>query len=140
MTEDRMSIAEWRRRLSAGETPPTKPRNKYKAVRTIYNGVGYDSKAEAARARNLDLMLSAGEIYAWFRQVKLPLGPDDTWRLDFLVFAPGPTVWLEDVKGRETPDFRRKLKLWQKYGQYELHIIKSSGTLVVPGGRMPPVT
>ena len=43
--------------------------HKFRAVRTIYNGVSYPSKAEARRAEALDLLWAADEIDFWFGQI-----------------------------------------------------------------------
>ena len=109
--------------------------NKYRAKPTIYNGVRYASKAEAARAVELDQMLLAGEILVWIGQPTFRLGcPENVYRADFLVVPPvgvNGTPWVEDVKGMETPKFRRDKKLWKRYGRLNLHIIKGKKTEVV---------
>lgn len=114
--------------------------NKYHAKRTKYNGVAYDSKAEAARAAELDLLVKSGAVTYWLRQVTFRLGEDTTWKADFVRFTymtvPGLwRVWVEEVKaqkarpaspgvkyrpaieGREFPKIR---KLWPKYGPFPL--------------------
>ena len=101
-------------------------RNKYNAVRTEYSGRTYASKAEAARAQWLDL---DPLVWFWVPQPPFKLG-DDTYRPDFLVVAKTGEivhVWAEDVKGVETPDFKRKCKLWAKYGPCKLLVIKRQG-------------
>jgi hypothetical protein len=99
----------------------TRP-SKYRNVRTEYDGRLYDSKAEAARARELDLLKEAGGIRHWEPQPKFRLGPDFTYRPDFIVWHNDGTTEVEDVKGTETPTFRKTRKLWAKYGPVDLCI------------------
>ncbi len=105
-------------------------RNKYgvapKAART-YNGVVYHSKAEAKRAQELDLLLKGGAIREWRRQVTIKLGPDIKYRADFIVVDDAGVIHAEDVKGYETPDFKRVRRLWQKYMDYPLVVLKRKG-------------
>lgn len=129
---------------------------KYRATRTEYDGVTYDSKAEAKRAQELDRLQAAGEIDWYIRQPRFTLGvPENVYRADFLVvkefhsqivtyegdpprqtfsLAISQTVYVEDVKGYETPKFKRDKKLWKRYGPCPLHIIKPKGTEIVEGG------
>ncbi len=98
--------------------------NKYRAKRTEYNGVMYDSAMEASEAARLDGQLGAGTIDWWLKQVWVPLGPDFRTRIDFLVgvtlHGVGFRVHGIEVKGVETPEFKRVRKLWPKYGPFSL--------------------
>ena len=110
-------------------------RNKYGAKKTVYNGVKYDSLAEADRAAELDAMLVAGEIAWWLRQIQIPLGsPNVTLRVDFVIgyrVSGVPKgllqVYAEEVKGFEGERFRVLKKLWPKFGLFPLHILKRNG-------------
>lgn len=103
--------------------------NKYKAKRTVVNGVSFQSKKEARRWNTLLLLQEAGEIMNLQRQVKYVLIP--TQRIDGKVVErecsyvadfvysdriSGETV-VEDTKGIKTRDYiiKRKLML-HKYG------------------------
>lgn len=100
--------------------------NKYHAKRHEYNGQKYDSIAEAKRAMALDLMIKARQIHRYIRQVPIELGhPANKYRVDFLVFGKNQ-IWAEDVKGFETPKFKRDMKLWKTYGPCPLLIIKGN--------------
>lgn len=101
-------------------------RSKYRAVRTTAaNGLSYASKAEARRADQLELMAKAGEIVGYISQPKFRLGcPENVYVADFLVFAKGGNVWVEDVKGHRTQKFNRDVKLWKAYGPCRLVIIQ----------------
>jgi len=120
--------------------------NKYRARATMYNSVRYASKAEAAYAAELDLLLKAGQVVDWIAQPTVRLGvPENVYRPDFLV------IWKEgesadrtlcsavyvDIKGVETPKFRRDKKLWQAYGRLPLHIIRGGKTveIIEPEGK-----
>lgn len=106
--------------------------NKYHAVRTIYDGVTYGSKAEAERAAELDLLVRSGEVRTWIGQPKFRLGDAiNVYVADFLVATAAGEVWAEDVKGRETSKFRRDKRLWKKHGRIELRVIRREGRRLV---------
>lgn len=119
-------------------------RNKYRAVRTEYGGCVYDSKAEARRAAELDLLVLAGDVAWWVRQVVFRLGcPENVYRVDFVVaertksclFPDGVIVHAEDVKGVRTAKFARDAKLWRAYAPMPLRVISGGKVEVIPGGR-----
>lgn len=112
-------------------------------------GRTYASKLECERARQLEQYYQAQEIELWLPQPKFTLGiPEMTYRGDFLVVARGdfwnntvltavgdPVVrapntwrvwWVEDVKGVETPAFKKTVQLWRRYGPGPLVVLKSS--------------
>lgn len=92
---------------------------KYHSVRTWSNLCNryFDSKAEARRAEELELMVLAGEITDLRYQVKFELSqsPKVTIKIDFSYLERGERVF-EDVKGVLTRDFRTKLA-WLKEKQ-----------------------
>lgn len=100
------------------EQEPASPkrRNKFGAKRTEHNGVVYDSRKEARRAAELELLQGQGLIRNLRRQVTFPLeinGVDlGSYRADFCYLEPQTcgTV-IEDVKGVRTPTYRLKKKL-----------------------------
>lgn len=108
-------------------------RSKYRAVPTVYNGVRYASKAEAGWAENFDREHGEDGCGAgcWhIRQPRFTLGvPENVYVPDFLVVEYGiaANVYAVDVKGMETPKFRRDCKLWARYGPCPLHIVKAKG-------------
>lgn len=86
-------------------------RQKYGAKPTEYNGRRYDSKREAAYARELDMRKAAGEVIGWLPQVPIPLPGGVRYVVDFLVFDADGTCRFIDVKGVETPMFKTKIRM-----------------------------
>ena len=102
--------------------------HKYHAKRTAVDGVSFPSKAEARRYLELLLLLRGKCINGFCRQVPFMLGcPENIYRVDFLVFY-SDSVQAEDVKGMETPTFKKNKRLWAKYGPCSLKLLKASGT------------
>jgi hypothetical protein len=114
-------------------------RGKYNAQKTAYRGETYDSKAEAGRAFDLDLLLAAGQTTAGRRGQRYVLAPACarpdgrrdpaiTYRPDFEVRR-GDEVWLEDVKGRVTEGFRLKLRWWWRlHPDLPLWLVRADGS------------
>lgn len=123
-------------RTVAGEAKGGPKRSKYRAVRTEYNGVMYDSRFEAARAAELDALQANGVIRWWLAKPKFRLGlAENIYVADALVID-HLGEWAEDTKGVDTPKFLRDVKLWRRFGPCELHIVRRSGATIIPGGRM----
>jgi hypothetical protein len=106
--------------------------HKYSAVKTRYNGVEYDSKAEAARAAELDLLKRVAAIEDWWRPEPIVLVQGRTrretvtYRADFCVRPREGPDWLEDVKGVITREFRLKMKLLhEKYPHLVVKVIQN---------------
>lgn len=87
----------------------------------------YASIAEAGRAIELAILKFEGEIRGWKRQVRFPF-TDLTYIADFVVTFTDGSVVVEDVKGFETPDFKRVRRLWPKYGPCPLKVLKPTKT------------
>lgn len=100
-------------------------RNKYGAIRTEYEGIIFDSKAEARRYAQLKSMEAAGEISDLQIQVRIPLLPAQNvnghrekpvdYICDFVFVRDGEKQY-EDVKSAasKTPAFvlKRKMALY----------------------------
>ena len=105
--------------------------------RTEYNGVVYDSKAEADRAAVLDLLQRGGVIDGWEGQVPIDIGDpgvDLPFKVDFVVTIRG-RVHAEDVCGIITRQKQRRIKQWKKRGPFPLHIIRGKIVEVIEGGK-----
>jgi len=83
----------------AGAVAPRRKRSKYGAVRTLVDGIWFDSKKEAARYMALKILQQVGQVL-WFSiqgQFILPSGV--VYKCDFIVAWPNGSVTIEDVKG-----------------------------------------
>ncbi len=106
---------------------------KFNARRTEYNGVVYDSKAEASFAQCLDLLSHAESpmcrVAWWIRQVKFYFPePWGSHRVDFLVHYSLDDTWdLIEVKGKETPDGKRRRKALEHYLGFKIRVWTKEG-------------
>lgn len=85
---------------------------KYHNRKTELDGITFDSQAEARRYRELQSLQKAGEIRWFSRQPSFLLPGDIRYRPDFIVCGRQGEIYVEDVKGFETPEFKLKRKLW----------------------------
>jgi len=108
--------------------------SKYNNVKTVIDGITFDSKKEAARYQDLLLLQRAGVIGEIIRQPSFVLQEkfvarsgekirEITYRADFAYREKGKSIWtVEDVKGfsktskfsTETEGFKLKKKLFLK--------------------------
>lgn len=91
-------------------------KSKYNNVKQKYNGNHYDSKLEAKYAQELDWRLHCGELKEIKRQVKVPLCLNEificNYYVDFRVVDKHGAIIYIEVKGKMTPDFIIKKKLF----------------------------
>ena len=121
MNSDNMTAEEFQEYIK--DTTPKK--NKYGAKRTQVDGVSYDSRMEALRVGQLNMLLRAKEILWWGRQPVVKLGDNvELYKLDFVIMDRKGHIWFEDVKGFETDRFKSLKRNWPVFGMYELHILK----------------
>ena len=89
-------------------------RSKYGAVKTVVDGITFDSKAEARRYGELKLLQAAGVIKDLEMQPRYDITINDKfcafYKADFRYLQDGAFV-VEDVKGMKTPMYRLKKKL-----------------------------
>jgi hypothetical protein len=102
-------------------------KNKYKAKKTMFNGMKYDSKKEAEYAMWLTSEMKAGRIKDWQKQVRFDLYGENKSRIcyykaDFVIDYEDGTKEIVDVKSKitETPYFRLKWKLLEDKYKYEI--------------------
>ncbi|MEZ2446090.1 DUF1064 domain-containing protein [Chitinophaga sp. RCC_12] len=94
-------------------------RSKYGNSKTVVDGIEFDSVKEAARYKDLKLLLKAGEIAFLKMQQPYELNPGGTHSLKYLsdfeytVSATGEKV-VEDVKGFRTREYLKKRRLMKK--------------------------
>lgn len=95
---------------------------------TEFNGMRFDSKAEAEYAALLELQVKGGHLRWWLRQIPVWLGtPQNRYRVDFLVCDPAGGLVFIDVKGMVKPADRKMLELWSVYGPEKLIFVKRRG-------------
>ena len=91
------------------------PRSKYRAVKTVVDGIRFDSKLEARRWRELVLLQEAGAISLLQRQAKWPIWWDShlicTYVADFTYRRTNGEYVVEDAKGMRTATYNLKKKL-----------------------------
>jgi len=100
-------------------------RNKYGAIKQTYKGFHYDSKREATKAWELDMLINAGEIKSWERQKKVELFGENgshicDYKVDFLVYHNDGLMEFIEIKApiTATAAWRLKWKLLEdKYGK-----------------------
>jgi len=121
--KDSMTAKEFRE-MFLDDPKAAKP-NKYKAQRTVYDGVSYAARLEVLRVGQLNLLVKAGEIITRSRQPFFKLGPTEVvYTADFLVVDKDGTIHIEDTKGVEDKRFPVIRKLWASFGKYPLHVLK----------------
>lgn len=90
--------------------------SKYRNIKTVIDGVTFDSKKEAARYQQLKLLERAGEIRHLTLQPRFPLDVNGKHICDYVADftyidqASGKSV-TEDAKGMRTPVYKLKKKL-----------------------------
>lgn len=106
-----------------GNTDFSKKNSKYKNIKSVDEfGNQYDSKKEMKRARELRLLLKAGEISFLAMQVEFDLGVAK-YICDFMYTTREGVQVVEDVKSeatRKLPVYRLKRKLMLKIHQIKI--------------------
>ena len=123
------------RPFPAADVEKPKRRHKYNAQPTDIDGIRFDSKREAQRYQELQMLAAAGEIHALQLQPRFELQPafEDSqgkrhraihYVADFQYVENGRVI-VEDTKGMETAVFKLKRKLFLfTYPDVELRIVK----------------
>lgn len=121
MKQERMTAAQYRQQFGAGAS-----KAKYGNKKTVVDGITFESQAEATRYCELKQLLRAGEIQGFARQPSFIIDIAGTrYRPDFIVCGKDGQIWVEDVKGHETPKFKRDKRLWEiTYPWIPLKVIK----------------
>ena len=111
---------------------PYGSRNKFHAKKTEFMGIKFDSKWEAERYAQLNLLLRAGEIENLETQVRFDLIINDskicTYVADFTYYEKnkeGEKLFIvEDAKGLETAVFKLKKKLMLAMKGIDIRVTK----------------
>lgn len=91
--------------------------SKYSSVKTVVDGISFDSKAEARRYGELKLAELAGEIDDLQLQPEFLLlvstgASVGKYRADFRYYDHAQQAWIvEDVKGMKTPVYKLKKRI-----------------------------
>lgn len=119
------------------DNPRTRRKEKYSNVRTIFEGMQFDSKAELKRWLELQILRRAGHIAQLERQVEYVLIPSQprpsggterkcSYIADFRYLdCKANKVVIEDVKGAATPEYRIKRKLMLHVHRVEIREVKA---------------
>jgi len=99
-------------------------RHKFNAVQTKRDGINFSSKLEARYYDYLQLLVKAGEVVFFLRQVPFHLPGNITYRVDFQEFHKDGTVRFIDTKGVITDSFRDKKKQVEALYPVEIEIVK----------------
>lgn len=124
--------AKIRAQIGSQGGPRSKGGTKYKAIRTMYNGVMYDSGREARFAQLLDFQRKLTDphlkVVTVEHQVEFELQPAPgriVYRLDFRVTYADGTVRHFEVKGYWTKHARDKMKMMRhKHPDITIEIVK----------------
>lgn len=94
---------------------PPQTRSKFGNIKTDFNGRTFDSKKEATRAGELELLKKAGEVTEVEYQPEFPVVVNGKkickYIADFRVTYADGHVEVEDVKGMRTQVYRIKKKM-----------------------------
>lgn len=95
-------------------------RSKFGNIKQTYNGYSYDSKKEANKAAELDLLVKVKQIKGWTRQQRIELRGQNGalichYKPDFTIFHLDETLEYLEIKSpiTVTPTFRLKWKLME---------------------------
>lgn len=111
-------------------------RSKYGNVKTICDGIKFDSASEATRYRELQLLLRAGEITDLKLQPTFHLvdgvkfhdeprrKPNLIYKADFSYTDKSGVYVVEDVKGVSTEAFRIKRHLMKAINNIDITIVR----------------
>lgn len=86
-------------------------RHKFNAIRTVTDGVKFQSRREARCYDELKVKRAAGEILFFLRQVPLHLPGGVRYVVDFVSFNSDGTVHFVDSKGVRTDLYIAKKKI-----------------------------
>lgn len=101
------------------EKEPAKKKSKYNNTKVEVDGQEFDSKREAARFKELRILLKQGKIAFLATQVEYQLNIGGSHDLKYIAdfqymdVATGKTV-VEDTKGFRTKEYRKKKRLMKQ--------------------------
>lgn len=100
-------------------------RHKYNAVKSNHDGITFDSKLEGSYYLYLKQLKAVGEVVQFLRQVPFYLPGPTRYVVDFQVFWKDGSVEFVDVKGMETPAFKKsKKQVEDLYAPITIKVVK----------------
>lgn len=81
---------------------------KYRAVKTVVDGIKFDSKKEAAYYVKLKIDMASGAVKYFLRQVPFHLPGGKRYVCDFMVVDSEGQIEFTDIKGKITPVYALK--------------------------------
>lgn len=103
-----------------------KLKGKYGAKKTTVDGITFDSKSEANYYIQACVLQKAGHLKILELQPKVYLTKAKIlMKPDFLIEIDGMKIYV-DVKGKPTPGFQLKARLWKHYGPGTLWVVNSN--------------
>lgn len=107
-------------RISTGQFRKIKSatkKSKYNAIKTIVDGITFDSKKEAHYYSQLKVAKQNGDLVAFYMQVPFKLPGKTKYILDFLEIWKSDVIKHVDIKGFVTPIFAlKKRQVEEIYG------------------------
>lgn len=88
----------------------TPKRSKYRNVKTVVDGISFDSKLESRCYQELKLRRASGEVLWFLRQVSFALPGNVKYRCDFLAVLASGGVEVIDAKGFHVHSSISKIK------------------------------
>ena len=117
MKQEHMSAKEYREMIK------TPKKSKYNAKKTKVSGHTFDSQKEANYYKELELLLTAGEIKWFCLQSIFILSEGVEYRADFIVCDKDNRTHIIDVKGLKTQVYKIKKKLFRNKFKIEIEEI-----------------
>ena len=106
-------------------TGQTSTASKYHNIKTEADGIAFDSKLEAKRYRELQMLQRAGEIQGFALQPSFLFSSGVRYRPDFIICGKDGQIYCEDAKGHKTKEFIIKQKIWEsEYPWMQLRIVE----------------
>ena len=100
--------------------------NKYRNIKTVIDGISFDSKKEASQYCELKMRVKCGDLEKFDMQVPFPIIVEGikicTYYADFVTYSKEGVREVLDVKGVKTPVYQLKKKLIKAI--YKIDIIE----------------
>lgn len=99
-------------------------KHKFKSKPVYDDGQHFPSTLEWSYYKHLKMLICAGEVIFFLRQVPFHLPGGVKYVVDYQIFNTDGSVRFVDVKGMETSEFKLKVKIVQNLYPVEIEIVK----------------